>query len=86
MATFKEIKPGRKFYQLKTDNYRQKNSKTGKYERILFVYFVIGINEETQMVCASINKMPPQWFSATNYRYWQKENPLEIVNKQITNI
>lgn len=80
MAKFEEMKSGRKFYQLRGD-YSLRDRRTKKRVQNLYTMYVIGTNEETQTVLASINKMPPVWFSRMNYRSWQKENPLETIKK-----
>lgn len=73
MAKLEEIKPGRKFYQVKCKDTRDK--KTNRRHTVVLTIYVIGINIETRMVLASINKQPAKWFSLMNVRYWQKENP-----------
>lgn len=76
MAKFEEIKKGKKFYQLRTNGLRRIDSKTGKYERVLFEYYVFETDKAKRIVLASANKLPPVWFASKSYGHWTKEKPV----------
>jgi hypothetical protein len=70
---FQFIRIGKKYYRTSTKGFRDK--RTAKLRIQVDTLYVLELDQEKSTVFASVNKMPPEWFTWRNYRNWLEEEP-----------
>ncbi len=69
----KDIKPGKKYFRILATNAKDKI--TCKKIRQISTMYVVEVDINGKKVCASINRMPAEWFGPEKYSNWSETKP-----------